>query len=81
MEQLLLAALGTLMGIILMFIKYVLGRFSALESQIIEDRKECIKSPDMRLHVGPIQDQLNRMNAQLDKLMDLQLAQSRGDTK
>lgn len=54
--------------------RYILGRFSALESQAAKDRVDLIKHQDIERYMKPLETQIAQMNARLDKLLDMQIA-------
>jgi len=66
--------LGALLTMVVLLSRYILGRFSALESQVAKDRADLIKHQDIERYMKPLETQIAQMNARLDKLLDMQIA-------
>lgn len=67
--------LGALVGIIFLLARYILGRFSALESTVTKNHADFIKHQDIERYMRPLEKQIDQLNAQVTKLIDLQMEQ------
>lgn len=59
---------------VVIFIKYMIGRFNALETKVNEDRLDFIKHQDIERYMRPLENQMGQVNSRLDKLLDMQIA-------
>lgn len=65
--------LGALFALVVLMARYILGRFSALESSVAKNQSEFIRHRDLERYMKPLEKQIDQMNARMDQLLELQM--------